>query len=256
MTKKMYRVWLVAFFISGRAVCFAGPADDQVVAFFKFLLKKNNACKNYDEYERFSRRYSTKEMLEKMNSPQAAQMPQEFKENVFSLVKQSFFDPAELEIKKVDVTGQKAVIAFGRQGHPGLKGRAIFLKEDGHWKVQEISQTGGGTSQDLDEVRGLFESLKPDSQKQNNDHVPYFRQREKARERERAEQIRRQRQERFKPGSLKKEIREYEVGSTVEIRLESGKVYKGKVLEQTEDHVKIKQGEQVFKINHRHIAPQ
>ena len=117
----------------------ATPMEDEAVGAFKSIFQKKNACSNYDEFEKLNREIGTKENLRQLDSPegqeQTKNLTQEFKENMFKMLKSSFFDISELEIKDVTTQGDIVTINYGRKGHPGFSGKVTLTKEDGAWKM-------------------------------------------------------------------------------------------------------------------------
>ncbi len=131
---------IIGFCVFGLfTLSFATPMEDEAVGVFKSIFQKKNACSNYDEFEKLNREIGTKENLKQLDSPeeqeQMKNLPQGFNENMFKMMKSSFFDISELEIKDVTTQGDIVTINYGRKGHPGFSGKVTLIKEDGVWKM-------------------------------------------------------------------------------------------------------------------------
>jgi uncharacterized protein YdcH (DUF465 family) len=117
----------------------ATPMEDEAVEAYKVIFQKKNACFNYDEVVKLNREIGTKENLKKLDSPeeqeQMKNLTQEYKDNMFEMLRSSFFDISELEIKNVITQGDIVTINYGRKGHPGFSGEVTLTKEDGVWKM-------------------------------------------------------------------------------------------------------------------------
>jgi hypothetical protein len=117
----------------------ATPAEEEAVEAYRSFLQRRNACSNYDEFEKLSRKIWTKEKLRQLDSPegraQQKELTREFKENMFKMMKAASFDVSELEIKDVSTQGDIVTINYGRKGHPKLSGEATLTKEGGAWKI-------------------------------------------------------------------------------------------------------------------------
>ena len=117
----------------------ATPAEDKAVEAYKSIFQKRNACSNYDEFEKLNREVGTKENLKQLDSPKGQEkeknLTQEFKENMFKMMKSSSFDISELDIIDVTTQGDIVTINYGRKGHPGFSGEVTLTKEDGVWKM-------------------------------------------------------------------------------------------------------------------------
>jgi len=113
--------------------------EDEAVGAYKVIFQKKKACSNYDEVVKLNREIGTKENLKKLDSPEEQKkmkdLSQEYKNNMFEMLKSTFFDISELEIKNVNTKGDIVTINYGRKGHPDFSGEATLTKEDGVWKM-------------------------------------------------------------------------------------------------------------------------
>jgi len=131
---------MIGFCIFGLfTLSFATPMEDEAVEAYKSIFQKKSACSNYDEFEKLGREVGTKENLKQLDSPQGQEeqknLSQEYKENMFKMMKASSFDISELEIKDVNTQGDIVTIIYGRKGHPEYSGKVTLTKEDGVWKM-------------------------------------------------------------------------------------------------------------------------
>jgi hypothetical protein len=138
---------IIGFCVFGLfTLSFATPMEDEAVEAYKSIFQKKNACSNYDEVINLNRAIGTKENLEKLDSPEGQQelknLTQEFKDNMFKMMKSSYFDISELEIKNVNTQGEVVTIIYGRKGHLDFSGKVTLTKEEGVWKMIKDSEEG------------------------------------------------------------------------------------------------------------------
>ena len=82
-------------------------AESEALHVFKKYFSEIRGCANYDEYERVTRRYAYSDMIKQMDSPEVKALPKEFKEKLFSIVKNQFFDEKELVVVEEYIQGNQ-----------------------------------------------------------------------------------------------------------------------------------------------------
>ncbi|MCX5696872.1 MAG: hypothetical protein NTU54_02695 [Candidatus Omnitrophica bacterium] len=127
-------IFVVCF--SGKSFC--SPADD-VVNVYKSYLREKNACATYDDYERVSKKYASREKLARMRLPKMKNNPDALKASMFSVIQATIFSLSELEVEKVDFKEDTATMRYSRKLHPELIGEATLVKEGGSWKIETDS---------------------------------------------------------------------------------------------------------------------
>lgn len=131
-------------------------AESEALNVFKKYFSEIGACKNYDEYERVTRKYADSDMIDKMDSTEVKSLPKQFKENLFFMVKSQFFDVTELVIVEENVRGNQGSIEYSRKGHPNLKGTATLIRENNIWKIKLVSEKLSLNKQHSGRTEGKF----------------------------------------------------------------------------------------------------
>lgn len=136
-----YFIFLLFVSLSSSAViAIHAFAESEALNVFKKYFSEIGSCKNYDEYERVTRKYAYSDMIKKMDSTEVKSLSREFKENLFFMVKSQFFDVRELVVVEENTQGNKASIEYSRKGHSNLKGTATLIMENNIWKIKEVSE--------------------------------------------------------------------------------------------------------------------
>ena len=115
-------------------------AESGALNVFKRYFSEINSCRNYDQYERITRKYADSDMIKKMDSTEVKSLSKEFKTALFSMVKNQFFDVRELVIVEENIEGNRASIQYSRKGHSNLKGIATLIRENNVWKIKLVSE--------------------------------------------------------------------------------------------------------------------
>lgn len=105
-------------------------AESGALSVFKKYFSELNSCRNYDQYERITRKYADSDMIKKMDSVEVKSLSKKFKTALFSMVKNQFFDVRELVIVEENIEGNRASIQYSRKGHSDLKGIATPIREN------------------------------------------------------------------------------------------------------------------------------
>ena len=136
-----YFIFLLILSVSSPAIlandCLA---ESEALNVFKLYLHEASKCKNYEEYVRVARKYVTSDMIEKMDSAEVKSLPTEFKETIFSMVKNESFDVNDLVVNEENIEGNEATIKYSRKGHSNFKGTAILVRENNSWKIEKVSE--------------------------------------------------------------------------------------------------------------------
>jgi hypothetical protein len=136
-----YFVFLLFVFLASSAVITIDAfAESEALTVLKEYFGEIRSCKNYEEYERVTRKYAYSDMIKKMDSAEVKSLPSEFKESLFSMVKNQFFDVSELVVVEEKTVGNKTSIKYSRIGHSNLKGIATLIRENNIWKIKEVSE--------------------------------------------------------------------------------------------------------------------
>ncbi|MFC1895872.1 hypothetical protein ACFL0Q_04320, partial [Thermodesulfobacteriota bacterium] len=115
-------------------------AESEALNLLKRYFNEIRSCKNYDEYDRVTRKYAYSDMVKKMGSAEVKSMSQEVKEKLFSIVKNQFFDVKELVVVEENLIGNESIIKYSRKGHSNLNGTATLIKENNTWKIKKVSE--------------------------------------------------------------------------------------------------------------------
>ncbi len=136
-----YFIFLLFVFLSSSAmIAINAFAESEALNVFKRYFSEISRCKNYDQYERVTRKYADSDMIKKMDSAEVKSLSKEFKTTLFSMVKNQFFDVRELVIVEENIAGNRASIQYSRKGHSNLKGIATLIRENNVWKIKLVSE--------------------------------------------------------------------------------------------------------------------
>jgi len=136
-----YCIFLLVLSASSSAILAINSlAESEALAVFKLFIHETSGCKNYEEYVRVARKYVHSDMIIKMDSTEVKSLPKEFKENLFSMVKNELFDVKDLVVIGEDIEGNEATIKYSRKGHSNFKGTAILVTENNSWKIKTVSE--------------------------------------------------------------------------------------------------------------------
>jgi hypothetical protein len=137
---RLFILFLLACLSSSGMIAHNVFADSEPCIVFKQYFSEVRECANYDEYESVTRKYAYSDMIKKMDSPAVKSLPKEFKEKLFSMVKNQFFDEEELIVLEEEIQGNQACIKYTRKDHHNLNGTATLIKENGLWKIKKVSE--------------------------------------------------------------------------------------------------------------------
>jgi len=83
-----YFIFLLLVSLSFSAVIAMNAfAESGALNVFKRYFSEISRCKNYDQYERVTRKYADSDMIKKMDSAEVKSLSKEFKKSLFSMRK-------------------------------------------------------------------------------------------------------------------------------------------------------------------------
>lgn len=136
-----YFIFLLILSVSSPAILAINSlAESEALNVFKLYIHEASKCKNYEEYVRVARKYVYSDMIKKMDSAEVKSLPKEFKETIFSMVKNESFDVNDLVVNEENIEGNEATIKYSPKGHSNFKGTATLVRENNSWKIKEISE--------------------------------------------------------------------------------------------------------------------
>jgi hypothetical protein len=112
---------------------------EDVEQIYKNYLQAKYTCKNYEDLLALAKKYVTRKNTQALLLTDVHNSSSELKKNTLAIIKQTAINPERVVLTNKEVGDDGAVLSFLYKGKPNLIGRAIFIKEDGSWKLEDES---------------------------------------------------------------------------------------------------------------------